>query len=409
MAATAAVASVALVAAGCGRASTSSNSSTGATTEAAAPGITKTTIELGSIAARSGPLAVAGQTVDGGRAAIERVNAAGGVGGRKIELVSEDDTYDPAKALEKARKLIEKDGVFAMVGSVGTGPQLAVRDYVGSKKTPALFLFTGAGAWGEEHDKYPYSMTGVPSYLTEGRAFAEYLKTAKPDAKVAILYQNDDLGLDHIKGFEAGIAGTNIKIAEKIGYEVTDPAIAPLVTKAQRSGADVFMNIGSPQQVTQAIKQVGVLKWDALQLVPSAGASAPLLASVGKAAKGVVSDTWFKDPTTPQWKTDPDVVEYQTLMKQIAPKVDPNSRVPIGGYINMNQMIEALKAMKEPTQAALLSSAGNLDAAVPMLLPGVRAKTGSGDPLPIEQINLQRWTGDHFELVGDLIDASTSG
>jgi branched-chain amino acid transport system substrate-binding protein len=398
----AALTAVAVAAAGCG--GRDEGDSEGG--RASSPGITEESIKLGGTFARSGPVAAAGQAADGGQAAILKLNANGGIDGRKLELVVEDDQYDPTVALSKSRKLVDQDQVFALWGSVGTAAQLSARTFFDQKKVPALFLYTGARAWGSEHDKYPYSMTGVASYYTIGKVYGEYLKKEKPDAKVGILFQNDDLGLDHIAGFKDAIKGSNVKIVREVGYEITTPTTAPLVSRVARSGADVFFNIGSPQPASQALEAVNTLDWKPLVLLPATGVEPKLLKGAGAAAEGAISEAWWKDPANPEYKDDPDVQEYLKYMEEEPSDTDANGRIPVTGYINMHMMAEALKNMKSPTRDALLEAAGNLDAEIPMLLPGIKAQTGPGDPLPIETLQLQEFDGERWSPIGDPIDTS---
>ncbi len=371
------------------------------------PGISEDSIVLGGTFARSGPLAVAGQAGDGGQAAVAEINADGGIDGREVTYLVEDDQYDPTVTVEKVRKLVEQDQVFALVGSVGTSGQLATRDYLAQHEVPSLFLYTGAAAWDTDYDEYPWTMTGVASYPTIGRAFGRYLASAKPNAKVGVLMQNDDVGGDQLEGFKEAIAGTGITIIKEESYEVSIPTTAPLVGNLQRAGADTFLNIGSPQGASQALDELNVLGWKPLTLLPGTGVSQQLLVAAGAAAEGVVSEGWVKLPTMPEFASDPEVAEYEKWMKSAVPDVDPNSRIAINGYVNMGIMFAALKAMKEPTRAALLASAQSLDTTVPMLLPGIGVKTGDGDPLPIETLQMLEFKDDGWNRIGDPIDTSS--
>jgi branched-chain amino acid transport system substrate-binding protein len=368
----------------------------GRDSDAGSPGITDDSITLGGTFALSGPVAIAGQVAEGAKAAVAQVNADGGVNGRKIKFVVANDEFDPTITVQQTRKLIEKDGVFALTGSVS---QPVVREQINKAKVPSLFMFAAHAAWSDEYDKYPWTMSAVVFGGTTGANFAEHLKTTNPTAKVAVLYQNDDSGTDPLKGFKRAIEGTGVTIVAEVPYEVTAPTTAPLVSKLKRSGADTVLNVGSPQPVTQAIKEMSAIGWAPEILVPQNGAESALLKDAGESAKNVLSDIWWKDPSNPEFADDEDVTTYLSWLKKVSPKTDPNQRVSILGYVHMQMMIEALKTMKEPTRAGLLKAAQNLDTTLPMLLDGVQVKTGDGDPLPIEDEKLQQWTGSGWKLL----------
>jgi branched-chain amino acid transport system substrate-binding protein len=379
-------------------AATSACGSGGRDSSATAPGITDDTITLGGTFALSGPVAVAGQAAESAKAAVAEVNAAGGIDGRKIEFIAEDDQYDPTIAVQQTRKLIDQEQIFALTGSVGTAQQLGIRKLLKDEKVPALFILTAATAFSSEHEEFPYSLSAVSSGDTNGANLGEYLKRTKPDAKVAVLYQNDDSGIDPTEAFEKAVEGSGIEVVEKVSYEITTPTTAPLVAKLKRSGADTVLNVGSPQPVTQAIKEMSAQGWTPTLLVPHNGAEGGLLKDAGDAAKNVISEVWWKDPAAPANQDDPEVVKYLEWMKKTSPKVDPNQRVAILGYVNMQMMIAALQAMEEPTREALLKSAENLDVHVPMLLDDVKAATGPDDFLPIEDAQFQKFNGTSWDL-----------
>ncbi|MCW2633664.1 MAG: Extracellular ligand-binding receptor [Blastococcus sp.] len=396
--------SLVLTACGGGREDTSSGAG-----ERSDPGITATTIKLGGTFAQSGTLAAAGQAGEGAAAAVAQINAAGGIDGRKIEWVREDDKYDPTLAVTTAKKLIEQQQVFAVSGSVGTPGQLAARSVYAQAKVPALFLYSGAGKWESEFKQYPYTMTGVGIGPSIGQVYGQYLKTEKPNAKVAVLYQNDDSGKDFYEGFKKAIAGSGVKVTADAGYEVTAPTVAPLLASLQQSGADTFFFSGSPQQGSQAVQQIGVLGWKPLILMQSAGFSQDLIKGLGAAGNGVVTESFIKDPNDPEWKNDPDVKAYLEWMAKTSPQTKADSRIPIVGYVHMQLMARALDNMKSPTRQALLESALNLkDVSVPMLLPQVTVTTGPDDPLPFESVQLMQWNGTYLQRLGKPIDISGS-
>jgi branched-chain amino acid transport system substrate-binding protein len=389
------------IVAACG--GSSGGTGTGSTS---APGITKDQILIGSTFALSGPVAAAGQAADGARAAVAQVNAEGGINGRKVKLLVENDQYDPTITVQQVKKLVGQDKVFALCCSVGTANQLATRDYLTQQKVPSLFLYTGAKDFAAQFSKYPYSISGVASYPTTGLAFGKYLAGVKPNAKVAVLMQNDAVGKDHLAGFQQTIQGTGIKIVSTQAFEVSIPTTAPLVDKLKQSGADTLFIISSPQGAAQAVKELKVLNWHPELLVAGTGITSALFSTAGSAATGLVTENWAKLPTMTQFSSDPEVLTYLKYMKEVAPKTAATGRLPINGYINMQMMIAALKGMKEPTREALMQSALNLDTTVPMLLPGIQVKTSSSDSSPIETLQMLKWDGTSFQLAGTPVDTS---
>src|SRR5215213_8526409 len=309
------VAAVLLLAAGCGRDEGGEKS----------PGITKTEIKLGGSYPFSGPASAYKSIADGAKAYFDLVNSKGGVNGRKIKFVTLDDAYEPPRAVQNARRLVEEEKVFALFNTLGTPNNLAIWDYTNQKKVPQAFVATGASDWGADPDKHPWTIGWQPDYVTEARTYADYLKENKPNAKVAVLYQNDGFGKNLLGGFEKAIQGSGIKVAAKESYEVTDPTIASQIGKLAASGADTFLNVTTPKFSAQAIAAIAKSDWKPLHLLNNVGASKKLvLEPVGLAnAKGIVSLSYFKDPEDPQWADDAAMKEYKDNLTKYEAKADP--------------------------------------------------------------------------------------
>ena len=373
------------------------------------PGITKTEIKLGGSYPFSGPASAYKTIADGAKAYFKKVNAEGGVDGRKIKFVTLDDAYEPPRAVQNARRLVEQEQVFALFNTLGTPNNLAIWDYMNQKKVPHLFVATGASDWGEDIKAHPYTIGWQPDYVTEAQVYANYLKEEKPDAKVAALYQNDGFGKDLLGGFEKALAGSNVKVVAKESYEVTDPTITSQMRTLAGSGADTFINITTPKFSALAIAAIAKSDWKPLHILNNVGASKTLvLTPVGlENAKGIVSATYFKDPDSPDWTDDEAMKEYKANLKKFAPKADPNEPFNAYGWTAAATMVEALKGMKEPTRAALMDSIRNMDTEIPMLLPGVKVQTsGEEDGYPLEAMQIMKFNGENWELEGDVIEAS---
>jgi branched-chain amino acid transport system substrate-binding protein len=397
-----------MLASGCGRGDEDGGVG-GGKTAAAAPGITETSIKLGGSYPFSGPASAYASIASGAKARIAAENAKGGVGGRKIEFVTLDDGYEPQRAVTNARRLIEQEKVFALFNTLGTPNNLAIWDYVNQRKVPHVFVATGASNWGADIASHPYTTGWQPDYVTEANTYAEFLDTEKPKAKVAVLYQNDGYGKDLLGGFEKAIEGSEIQVVARESYEVTDPTITSQMRKLAASGGDTFLNITTPKFSAQAIAAIAKSDWKPLHILNNVGASKKLvLEPVGlKNAKDIVSMTYFKDPEDPQWADDAAMKEYKTGMQRFEPKADPLEAFCAYGWAAASTMIEALKAMKEPTREALMDAVRNMDVEIPMLLPGVKVTTSADDGYPIQATQMMKFNGENWELQGEVIEAGT--
>src|SRR3954471_15303515 len=399
------IAALALVPAGCGRDSESGGGGGGS--GKSDPGITKTSIKLGGSYPFSGPASAYGTIGEGAKAYFKYLNAKGGVNGRKIDFMTLDDGYEPPKALQNARRLGQQEKVFAMFNTLGTPNNLAIWDFLNQQKVPQLYVATGASDWGKDIKAHPYTIGWQPNYVTEAKVYADYLKKEKPNAKVAVLYQNDGYGKDLLGGFKEGISGSGVKIVKAASYNVTDPTVAPQVGQLARSGADTFLSITTPKPAAQAIATVAKSGWKPLHIVNNVAADKNLvLKPVGlQNAKGIVSTAYFKDPQTAKWATDPAVKEYKSALKKYSPKSDPEDAFNMYGWTVAQTMAKALEQMKQPTRDALMDAVRNMDEEQGTLLPGEKVQTSPSDGYPLEAMQIIKFDGQNWQLQGDLIEA----
>jgi len=398
---------LALLASGCGRSSEDGGVSTsGGGGAKAAPGITDRSIKLGGSYPFSGPASAYASIALGAQARFKAENEKGGVNGRKIQFITLDDAYEPQRAVTNARRLVEQEQVFAMFNTLGTPNNLAIWDYLNQKQVPHVYVATGASAWGADVPAHPFTTGWQPDYVSEAGAYAEYLKTEKPGAKVAALYQNDGFGKDLLAGFVKALEGSDVKVVARESYEVTDPTITSQMRKLASSGADTFLNITTPKFSAQAIAAIAKTDWKPLHILNNVGASKKLvLEPVGlENAKDIVSMAYFKDPEDPQWESDAAMQEYKAGLAKHEPKADPLDSFCVYGWTAASTMIEALKAMKEPTREALMEAVRNMDIEIPTLLPGVKVTTkGEEDGYPIQAAQIMQFNGKNWELQGDVI------
>jgi ABC-type branched-subunit amino acid transport system substrate-binding protein len=376
-------------------------------------GASDTTIKIGNIMPYSGPASAYGIIGKTEAAYFRKVNAAGGVNGRKIDFVSYDDAYSPPKAVEQARKLVESDEVLLIFNSLGTPSNSAIQKYMNAKKVPQLFVATGATKWNDPQN-FPWTMGWQPSYQAESRIYAKWLLKEKPEAKIAVLYQNDDYGKDYLKGLKDGLgskAATMI-IAEE-SYETTEPTIDNHIVKLKSSGADVFMDIATPKFAAQAIKKVGEVDWKALHILNNVSAS---VGSVIKPAgfsnaQGIVSAQYLKDTTDPQWANDPGMKAYLEFMTKDFPEGDKLDNGTVVGFGVAQTLVQVLKQCGDNlTRENVMKQAANLrDFRTEVLLPGIAVNTSATDFAPISQLQLMRFKGERWELFGDVISADVGG
>ena len=369
-------------------------------------GITDKAIKLGGIYPLSGPASAYGTISKGVSAYFKHVNDNGGIDGRTVEFTVRDDGYQPPKAVEEARRLVEQEKVFAVFQTLGTPSTAAVWDYLNKQKVPQPFVATGASVWGTD-DNHPWTTGWQPNYIAEARVYAKYLKEQKPKARVAVLHQNDDFGKDLLGGFKKAVAGSGVKVVAEESYEVTDPSVSAQMTTLARSKADVLLDVTTPKFGSQALAaDARNTKWNPLHIVNNVASSVAVLQPVGlKHVQGVVSATYFKDPADPQWDGDAAMKTYKDALHKYAPDADPANQFNAYGWAAASSLHKALDGMKCPTREGLRDAVRNLkDVKVGMLLPGVTLSTGTDDAFPIETMQLMRFKGERWQLFGKPVD-----
>jgi len=366
-------------------------------------GATDKEIKLGNVNPYSGPASAygaIGKTMD---AYFKMINAAGGVNGRQIKFISLDDGYNPAKTVEQIRKLVEEEEVLATVGVLGTPPNSAIHKYMNQKKMPQLFVATGATKWGDPKN-FPWTMGWQPNYQGEGKIYAQHLLETKPNAKVAILYQNDDYGKDYLKGFLDGLGDkAKTMVVKQLTYEVTDPTIDSQMVELKASGADAFFNITTPKFAAQAIKKAAEIGWKPQHYLNNVSNSvgAVMVPAGAENGVGILSVFYLKDPTDTQWHSTPEYKEWLSFMQKNMPNGDLKDLNHVFGYTMAQGVVQVLKqAGNDLTRANIMKQAAALDMNLPMLLPGVNVKTSADDFYPIERGQLARWNGKTWVLEG---------
>jgi branched-chain amino acid transport system substrate-binding protein len=370
------------------------------------PGVTDTEIKVGQFAAYSGPLSSFSVQNKAGIAFFDMINAEGGVNGRKVKIISLDDGYVPPKSVEVTRQLVEQEKVLLLYMPLGTPTNSAVHKYLNQKAVPQLFITSGAVKWGDPKN-YPWTMGWLPSFQAEGSNFTKYVLRNKPDAKIAILYQNDDFGKDYLKGIKAALGAQAAKmIVSEQGYETTDPTIDTQIINMKGSGADTLMNIASIKFAAMAIRKISDIGWKPLHFLnsPSAGVSATLAPAGLDNSVGIITADFLKDPTDPRWQDDKAVLDYLAFLKKWLPDANPADRLNVVGYSIGQTMLQVFKQCgNDLTRENVMKQAAHLDLELPMLLPGIKIKTNPDDFFPIEGEYLQRFDGKRWVVFGDLL------
>ena len=371
------------------------------------PGADDKEIKIGNIMPYSGPASAYGTIGKAIGAYFDKVNAEGGINGRKVKFVTTDDGYNPAKTVEQARKLVEEEEVLLLFATLGTPPNSAIHKYMNAKKVPQLFVATGATKWGDPKN-FPWTMGWQPPYQGEGKIYAAHLLETMPNAKIAILYQNDDYGKDYLKGFEDGLGekGKSLIVA-RASFEVTDPTVDSQILTLKSSGANVFFNITTPKFAAQAIKKIAEVGWKLdIHYLNSVSASVgSVLKPAGlEASKGLITTQYLKDPTDPAWANDADYKEWTAWMKQYYPSGDLTNAFNVTGYTHAYTMHQVLKQCGDNlTRENVMKQASNLNIAhVPMTLPGVDVKTGPDDFFPVEKEQLSKFDGNTWARFGKI-------
>jgi len=371
------------------------------------PGASDTEIRIGQTKPYSGPASAYGA---GGRVQIgyfEKLNAEGGINGRKIKLISLDDGFSPPRTVEQTRKLVEQDEVLVVFNSNGTAANSAVQKYLNAKKVPQLFVSTGASKFADPKS-FPWTIGWLPTYYREARAYAQYVVRTRPNAKIAVLYQNDDFGKDYLNGLhdELGDKAKRMIVAES-SFELTDPTVDSQVVSLGASGADVFFNIGTPKFSALAIRKAYDIGWKPLQFLAMPGSSVGQVMIPAGTEKGVGAITvgFVKDPTDPQWNNDPAMKEWRAFMRKYYPEGDLNDWYNVYAYAAAQTLVQVLKQCgDELTRENVMAQATNLrNFELPLLLPGIRINTSPTDYHVIRQVQLQRFDGRQWVRFGDVI------
>jgi branched-chain amino acid transport system substrate-binding protein len=370
------------------------------------PGATDTTIKIGNIMPYSGPASAYGTIGRVEAAYFKKINDEGGINGRKIDFVTLDDGYSPPKAVEQVRKLVEQDEVLLVFQPLGTPSNSAIHQYMNAKKVPQLFVATGASKWGDPAH-FPWTMGWQPSYQTEARIYAKYVLASKPDAKIGILYQNDDFGKDYLKGIKDILGDKAAKmIVAEASYEVTDPTVDSQIVTLKGSGADVFFNITTPKFAAQAIRKAYDIGWHPLQLLTNVSISVGSVMTVAGLEKGVgiITADYRKDPVDPQWQDDPAMKEWRAFMAKYYPEGDIKDNSNVYGYAVAQTLVQTLKQCGDNlTRENVMKQAASLDLTSGLLAPGVKITTSPTDFYPIKQMRLQKFDGKSWVPFGEAI------
>jgi len=366
-------------------------------------GATDKEIKIGGISPYSGPASAYGAIGKAIGAYFDKVNAEGGINGRKLNWISLDDGYNPAKTVEQARRLVEEDEVLFVFNTLGTPPNSAIHKYMNAKKVPQLFVATGATKWGDPKN-FPWTMGWQPNYQSESKVFAAHLLETKPNAKVAILYQNDDYGKDYVKGFEDGLGDkAKTMILSKLSYEVTDPTVDSQLLSLKATGADTFFNVTTPKFAAMVIKKNAELGWKPVHYLNSVSASvgAVMVPAGPENGVGIFTANYLKDPTDPQFQKGKEWDDWLAWMKKYLPNGDLKDANNVYGYTAAQGLVQVLKqAGDNLTRENIMKQAASLDMNLPMLLPGVNVKTGPDDFYPIEREQLAKFDGKTWVLFG---------
>ena len=373
------------------------------------PGASDTEIRIGNTNPYSGPASAYGAIGKSIAAYFRMVNDQGGINGRKINFITYDDGYSPPKTVEMVRKLVEQDQVLFVFQTLGTPSNTAIHKYMNMRKVPQLHVATGATKWNDPKN-FPWTMGWQPNYQTEGQVYARHILQTKPDAKIAILFQNDDYGKDYVKGLKDGLgAKAKSMIVAEASYEVTEPTVDSQIVQLQSSGANVFFNVTTPKFAAQAIRKAYDIGWKPVQYLNNVSTSVgSVLTPAGlEKSVGLITSAYFKDPTDQRWSDDPAVKQWVAFMKKYNPEANLNDAFNMYGYSVALTVHQVLKqAGNELTHENIMRQAASMkDYRVDTLLPRILINTSKDDFAPIEAVQLQRFNGKQWELFGDVISS----
>lgn len=375
--------------------------------KSATPGVSDTEIKVGSTNPYSGPASAYGTIGRAESAYFAMINDQGGINGRKINFLTLDDGYSPPRTVEQIRKLVEEEQVLFLSGTLGTPTNSAIHSYVNARKVPHIFVNTGAAKWGDPKN-FPWTMGFNLSYLNEAKIYAQYILKNKPDAKIAVLYQNDDYGKDYLEGLKTGLGDkAESMIIAEASYEVTDPTIDSQIVSLQASGADTFFNVTTPKFAAQAIRKVYDIGWRPLHILNNVSSSVgSVLEPAGiEKSVGLVTAVYLKDPVDPQWANDADLKEYVKWFNKYMPDGSIEDAFNVNGYVIAFGTAHVIQAMGDDLsrENVIKQMASIKDLQVPMMLPGVKWNTSAEDFYLIESAQLARFDGKKWDLFGEVV------
>jgi branched-chain amino acid transport system substrate-binding protein len=376
-------------------------------------GATDTEIKIGNIMPYSGPASAYGVIGKTEQAYFDKINAEGGINGRKIKFISYDDAYSPPKTVEQARKLVESDEVLFVFNPLGTPPNSAIQKYMNQKKVPQLFVATGATKWNDPKE-FPWTMGWQPNYQSESRIYAKYILKNMPNARIAILFQNDDYGKDYVKGLKDGLGAkaASMIVAEE-SYETTEPTIDSHIVKLKSTGADVFFNVTTPKFAAQAIKKNAEIEWKPLHILNNVSSS---IGSVIKpagfdASQNIISSNYLKDTSDPQWKNDAGMKAFDEFLTKYFPEGNRVDASVMYGYTVAQGLVYVLKNCGDNlTHENIMKQAASIrDLELGGLLPGIKVNTSATDFAPISQLQLMKFKGEKWDLFREIISGDVGG
>jgi len=370
------------------------------------PGVSDSEVKIGQTMPYSGPASAYAAIGKAEAAYFRMINERGGIDGRKVNLLSLDDGYSPPRTVEQTRRLVEQDHVQFIFSTFGTATNAAVQRYLNERGVPQLFPVSASKRWGDP-DRFPWTIGFQPTLQAEGRAVAQYIMQTRPNARIALLYQNDDFGKEYLKGFEESLPDKGKwMLVSKASYEITDPTVDSQIIALRASGADTLVDVSTGKFTTQAIRKTGDLGWRPLHFVFSgSSARAEVLRPAGlENAKGLMSAQWAKDPTDPRWRDDAATRDWVQWMKRYNPQGELDSTLNVAGY-NWTMALEQVlrQCAGDLSRANIMRQAANLDIQLPMVLPGIRLSTGPRQFHAIRDLALKRFTGEFWESVGEII------
>ncbi|MGO9361075.1 MAG: ABC transporter substrate-binding protein [Xanthobacteraceae bacterium] len=373
------------------------------------PGVSDTEIKLGQSTPLSGPASAFG--AGAGRAVVgyfEMLNEQGGINGRKISFTQLDNAYSAPKAIEQSRRLVEDVGVLAEVGTIGTVPNVAIQKYLNSRQVPQLFI-TAGGRRFNDPKTFPWTIPLYPDFETEGHVIAKYILQARPDARIGVLYQNDDYGRDYLRGLRAGLGAKSSQIIAEVAYELHDPTIDSLIVQLKAAGIDTLIEQSSAKAAAQSIRRVHELGWSPLHIIGGSTASVEtVLKPAGlEASKGLVTTQFLKQPGDPAWADDEEMQAYKAFLKKYAPSTNPDDYSVLVAYVNVNAVARVLrKCGDDLTRDNLVRQATALHGErLPLMLPGISISTTPQDYTPFKSLRIAVFDGTSWTLSGDPVTA----